>query len=70
MRYYEDPASGSIYTLEELEQMIQGIGIDLRTLLGTLTLLPHSTCRLLEEAVAVATAAERQGHRSWFGTWA
>jgi hypothetical protein len=59
MRYYEDPATGSIYPLAELERLFQGSGSDLRKLLGFLKLLPYSTCCLLEEAESVVAEADR-----------
>jgi hypothetical protein len=65
MRYYEDSATGSIYSLAELERLFQGSGSDLQKLLGCLKLLPYSTCCLLEEAEAVAAQTDQEWRRRW-----
>ncbi len=63
MRYYEDPASGSIYSRAELEELFQGTALDLRTILPLFRGLPYSICCLLEEAESIAAEVARDERR-------
>jgi hypothetical protein len=64
VHYYEDPATGSIYTLEELRRLLRGSRVGLTEVLRLFRKLPNRTCSLLEEAEALVAEAARDNRRS------
>jgi hypothetical protein len=67
VHYFEDPATGSIYTLAELRRLLQGSGVNLNEALKLFRKLPSRTCVLLDEAewiAAVAAPDERRPFRT------
>jgi hypothetical protein len=64
VHYYEDPATGSIYTLAELRRLLRGSRVGLDEVLRLFRKLPNGTCSLLEEAETIAAEAARDERRS------
>jgi hypothetical protein len=64
MRYYQDPVTGSIYSLWELEELLGETELELREVLRSFRAVPDATWLLLEEAEAIA--AESDQRRSGF----
>jgi hypothetical protein len=60
MRYYEDPVTGSIYSLWELEELLGETEFDLREVLRSFRVVPYTTWLLLEEAEAIAAEVARE----------
>ena len=70
MRYYEDPVTGSIFSLAELERMLRGSDARLDVVLNCMQPVPYSTCCLLEAAESIAAEHDRSRWQKWFSGWA
>ena len=60
MRYFEDRHTGSIYTLTQLADMLLSEQVRRSELSKRFTLLPETTCALLDRAESIAERAERK----------
>ncbi len=59
VEYFEERATGSIYSVRELGQLLRSRQLDMRQVARRYKPLPDSTCSVLDEAEELAARADR-----------